>query len=493
MASRSATPPNVLLLMTDQQRWDTLGYAGCTPCRTPNLDRLAREGVACDRCLTPNPICSPARAALFTGRYAHATGVGNNRELPLEQPTLLEAFRDAGYHIAYSGKWHLGRGRGAVALESWLGERGEGYRRWLQECDHPDTYPYMTPEFSFVVPGDTTTSLHRISTPHTAPQEGLTEWLHDTWVVQRTLEQLECRPKEQPFFHVCSLIGPHPIFVIPEPFYSLYDPSEVPEPPNFADPMTDKPTCQRQSIWHQVAEAHGTTWEPWRRSQAVYWGFVTLLDELLGRVLNRLDVLGLTEDTIVVMLSDHGEMMGGHGLFQKSCMYEESLRVPFLVRAPGRISAGWRLDAPMSLVDVAPTLLRLAGLWEEGKALLQLQGQDRAGWLTGEDRIPPEARGATDDPVAGAVFSEYKPYQGEGMTDVRCIIGPRFKYVWNRDDREELYDTWADPYELHNLASDPATRPVLLTMRRRLTGWSRETGDPLEGIIQGERESRWLS
>jgi|SRR5579883_19922 len=102
--------------MTDQQRWDTLSYTGRTACRTPNLDRLAQEGTAFDRCLTADPICCPSRAAVFTRRFPHATGVGNNYELPLERPTLPEVFRDAGYHVAYSGKWHLGRGRGAAAL-----------------------------------------------------------------------------------------------------------------------------------------------------------------------------------------------------------------------------------------------------------------------------------------------------------------------------------------------------------------------------------------
>jgi arylsulfatase A-like enzyme len=471
-------PPNVLLLMTDQQRWDTLGYTGRTPCRTPNLDRLAREGVACDRCLAADPICSPSRAALFTGRYAHATGVGNNLELPLERPTLLEVYRNAGYHIGYSGKWHLGRGRGALAIGDWPGERGQGYKQWLREHNIPDTYPYMTPEFSFPTPGTERTA-GRISSPHTAPQEGLTEWMHDAWVVQRALEQLERRPSGRPFFHVCSLIGPHPIFVIPEPFYSLYDPADAPEPPNFADPMVDKPAYQQRSIWHGAAAAHGTDWERWRRSQSVYWGFVTLLDELLGRVLNRLDALGLAEETIVVMVSDHGEMMGSHGLFQKSCMYEESLRVPCLVRAPGLIPAGRRVDAPVSLVDLAPTLLALTGHEDAGLSLLAPQGVDRSGWLTGQERVPPADRGATADPAAGAVFSEYKPYQGEGGTDVRCVIGPRFKYAWNRDDREELYDTWADPYELRNLASAPSSMAVLAALRRRLSDWQRDTADPL--------------
>src|SRR5688572_16971209 len=272
----SALRPNVLLFITDQQRWDTLGYTGRTPCRTPHLDRLAREGVAFDRCLTPDPICCPARAALFTGRYPHATGVGHNFELPLERPALPEVFRDAGYHVAYHGKWHLGRGRGAAALERWTGERGEGYARWSAEHRFPDTYPYGSAAFTFRLPeGGATGS---VSTPRAAPQAGLTEWLHDSWVAARTLEALEARPRERPFFLTCSFIGPHPIFVIPEPYYSLYDPAQAPEPANFADPMVGKPAFQSRSIWHQVARAYATDWDAWRQPSATYWGFVTLLD-----------------------------------------------------------------------------------------------------------------------------------------------------------------------------------------------------------------------
>lgn len=295
----------------------------------------------------------------------------------------------------------------------------------------------------------------------------------------RALEQLETRPKDRPFFHVCSLHGPHPIFVIPEPYHSLYDPAQAAEPANFADPMDGKPAFQTGSIWHGAAREHGTTWKPWRRSASVYWGYVTLLDELIGRVLLRLESLGLADNTIVLMTADHGEMMGSHGLFQKSSMYEESLRVPLLIRAPGRIPGGRRIDAPVSLVDLAPTLLSLTGLSEPGGALLAPQSRDLSSWLTGESDVPAANRGASDDPAAGAVFSEYKPYQGEGMTDIRCIAGPRYKYAWNRDDRDELYDTWADPAELHNRLDDPSLASVRDRLRQRLLGWMRETGDPL--------------
>ncbi|MGH2370856.1 MAG: sulfatase-like hydrolase/transferase, partial [Chloroflexota bacterium] len=239
-----------------------------------------------------------------------------------------------------------------------------------------------------------------------------------------------------------------------------------------------KPHFQTQSIWHGAAREHGTTWEPWRKSMAVYWGFVTLLDELIGRVLSRLETLGLTDDTIVVFASDHGEQMGSHGLFQKSCMYEEALRVPLLVRGPA-IPAGRRVDVPVSLTDLTPTLLSLTGLTEPARALLAPHGRDLSTWLTCEQAVPAASRGATDDPAAGAVFSEYKPYAGEGMTDIRCIVGPRYKLAWNRDDVGELYDTWADPAEFHNRVRDPELAGVRRRLQGHLLAWMRETEDPL--------------
>jgi arylsulfatase A-like enzyme len=478
--SQPTRQPNVLLFITDQQRWDTLSYTGRTPCRTPNLDRLAREGVAFDRCLTPDPICCPARAALFTGRAPHATGVGNNQELPLERPALPEVFRDGGYDVAYSGKWHLGRGRAFQGIERFAGERGREFRQWLANHNYEDTYPYGTPEFSYYL--DAGASRERISNPHTAPQAGTTETTFDTWVANRALEYLETRPADKPFFHVCSFHGPHPVFVVPEPYYSLYDPAQAPEPANFADPMTGKPAFQRRSIWHGAAHAHGTEWEPWRRSQSVYWGYVTLLDELIGRVLGRLDSLGLSEDTIVLMLADHGEMMGSHGLFQKSSMYEESLHVPCIVRAPRMAAGGRHIAAPVSHIDVAPTLLGLCGLAEAGNKVLAPQGRDLSGWITGASPVAPANTGASDDPAAGAVFCEYKPYEGEGMTDTRCIAGPRYKFSWNRGDLEELYDTWADPAELHNRAADSGLTTVRARMRDVLLDWMAETGDPLRQV-----------
>ena len=168
--------------------------------------------------------------------------------------------------------------------------------------------------------------------------------------------------------------------------------------------MTGKPLFQTRSIWHGAAHAHGTSWEPWRRSSAVYWGYVTLLDELIGRLLGRLDSLGLAENTIVIVTGDHGEQMGSHGIFQKCCMYEESLRVPLLVRlqagprrppdrCPG-VEHGSRPDGDAAVRRGG------AGFQAAGAA-----GRRPSGWLTGAIPVPPEDRGTSADPTAGAVFA----------------------------------------------------------------------------------------
>ena len=394
---------------------------------------------------------------------------------PLDRPTILEVFRNAGYDVACTGKWHLGRGRGAVAIPDYKGERN-AYQRWMTEHNFKDTWPYGQREFAFQMPGTD----HWISSPATAPQEGPVENTYDAWIAAQALERLEKCPRGQPFFHICSFWGPHPIFVIPEPYFSLYDPAQALEPINFADPMEGKPLFQSRSIWHGAAHAHGTTWEPWRRSAAVYWGYVTMLDELIGRLLGRLDSLGLAQNTIVIFTSDHGEQLGSHGIFQKCCMYEESLRVPLLIRAPKLIPPGRRIDAPVSNVDLAPTLMRLCGVAQEGMKLVEPQGRDLSGWLSGATAVPPEDRGASSDPTAGAVFSEYTPEgEFEQMTEIRSIVGPRYKYVWNRGDRDELYDTAIDPAELRNRADDPPLRDTRRAMRARLQVWLRSMGDPL--------------
>ena len=475
--------PNLLLLISDQQRADTLGFRGRTPCRTSHIDRLAEQGVSFDRCIAPSPICGPARAAMFGGRYPHQlrgdigedlhgiSGRDHAGDMMLndyslrEPPLLTQLLKDRGYHTAYAGKWHLG----ADTIHEWFDEAwgysNKQYIDWCAENGLPDGWPLndqsvrtgRTPHMSIPV-----TKVNPIDPAHS----------NDAWIADIALKQLAERPRDKPFFQVCSFNGPHPPFKIPEPYFSMYDASDVPEPPNFC-PAPGEPGCKAQSFYRLLWEDYGDDWHRWQQSFAVYWGFVTLIDDQVGRLLGALDEEGIMEETVVIFCSDHGEMLGQHGLWQKFQPYEESLRVPLVVRAPGG-PAGIRSNAGVSLVDLPPTLLGLAGL----EAPADWEGVD----------LTPVCRDGADGPAENRLlFSEQKPLGAfHGETDWRLVTENRYKYVWNRGNRDELYDLEKDPWEMDNRTEDISTEKVLNRLQEELREWMMRTEDALREEFERE-------
>ena len=280
-----------------------------------------------------------------------------------------------------------------------------------------------------------------------------------------TLRFYHGRPKDKPFFLVSGWFGPHPPFLIPEPFFSMYDPACIPEPPNFG-PLPGKPQANTSSFYHQLWLDHGQDWEAWKKPVAVYWGYVTMMDALVGRLLSALEEDQVLDNTLVIFMSDHGEMLGSHGLWHKMMPYEECLRVPLLMRLPGRIEPGVRSQAVNSLIDVPATILSLIG-----------------------EQVPEEYVGRDLSPAFrdGSVFqedayrfSEHKPLgEWHGTVEWRLVVDDRFKYAWNQNDLDELYDLQADPYEVNNLSHDPDYSQERERLRKRLRRWMEETGDPL--------------
>ena len=303
-----------------------------------------------------------------------------------EPPLLTRILRDRGYHTFYAGKWHLG----ADIIHDWFDEAwgyvNRKYVEWCIENGLPDGWPLndqsvrtgRTPHMSIPV-----TKVNPIDPAHS----------NDAWIADIALKQLAERPRDKPFFQVCSFNGPHPPFKIPEPYFSMYDASGIPEPPNFR-PASGEPGCKVHSFYRQLWRDHGEIWEAWRKSFAVYWGFVTLIDDQVGRLLSVLEADGTLDETVVIFCSDHGEMLGQHGLWQKFQPYEESLRVPLVIRTPGGTD-GVRSNAGVSLVDLPPTLLGLAGL------------EAPADWV-GVD-LTPVCRDGADGPAQDRLlFSEQK-------------------------------------------------------------------------------------
>lgn len=376
--------PNLLFLMTDQQRFDALSYAGNAILNTPNMDRLAREGVWFENTHTQCAVCSPARASMLTGHTVANTRVISNSEayvpedagvMPMK--TYDEILSGNGYACEYYGKWHtpvyrariyknpvtaagisqteLGPGKKKAYL-SYLDPFYPG--RELKEGELNDTLterPYVPDpidrRFDLKNKGlewDIKVGQSDIHGVTTIPAE----YHIPAFEAGKTIQALE-RLKDKPFSITCSFHHPHPPYLATAKYASLYPPDKMVPPVSIDDDMTDSPylrskqrTDEKYSdpkmIQHFISE---------------YYALIREVDEWVGRILDKLDELGLTDNTFVIFTSDHGEMLGSHGMRGKFCFYEESSHVPMMIRFPGRIKPGTRVKAPVSNMDLFATIL----------------------------------------------------------------------------------------------------------------------------------------
>lgn len=285
------------------------------------------------------------------------------------------------------------------------------------------------------------------------------------YLVERGLGLLdEWSADDDPFFLTLSFIGPHWPHTLPEPYWSMYDPDAVQPWPSFDDDFAGKPGAQRKSMVHHGVDAW--TWADWAPVVSTYFGSVSFHDELVGRFLRGLTERGLDDDTVVVFTADHGDMTGSHRQFNKGpYMYEDLYRVPMMVRWPGVTEPGSVVDDFASPMDLLPTLLPAAGVTPPDG----LDGVDLGPALRGE--ASPHARDGFFAEFSGTEF---------GLYSQRMLRTERWKLVYNAWDIDELYDLDADPWELHNLAGDPAHAEVRRDLEARLWRWMHDT-DPLAG------------
>jgi len=446
---------NVLLIMTDQQRPDTMGFRGETPCKTPNIDRIAREGISFDRAITPCPLCLPSRASLFTGVYPTQNDMMDAQVGYLNDCQMLDHFRGAGYQIDYAGKWHMGEGNIGDFTDRHAGDSTPEYSQWCKDQGLIDGWMFNDPETR-------TTRTPSMSIPKVHVQDLPVDKTNEAYVTDFAVNMLKSRDKDKPFFQVCSFNGPHPPFMIPEPYFSMYNPEDVPEPANFG-PQVGEIETNRTSYYRDLFLDHSEDFEDWRASYAVYWGFVTMIDDHIGRLLETLETEDLLDNTIIIFISDHGENLGSHGLWQKMVPYSQSVQVPFLLRAPMADFTGVRTDVPASLIDMAPTLAALCNL----EKLPEWSGTN----LMNELDNPSDNR---------AVFSMQRPL-GAWMktTDWRMIERDRLKYVWYADGTSELFDLEMDRFETHNLIHDSKYSEKLALLLEELGDFLVKTSDPM--------------
>ncbi len=454
--------PNILLLFVDQMRFDAMGCAGNTVVQTPSLDRLAREGALFTHGVTPTPVCIAARQSLLTGHFSGVHGrYANNVVTPEPQlPTAAQLLGSAGYVTHAIGKMHFRPPR-----------RHYGFQRMelMEEIPtHREDDEYLL--FLKREGYGHVRQVHGVrNVLYHQPQVSVLPESHhgSTWVADRTVDFLAQHARyypQRPFFCWSSWIAPHLPWNAPEPFASMYPVDSIDPPHHWDQPVeTLAPGVRRNK---QTADLAFASMEHLKRIKALYYGNVSLVDKGVGRILRALDALGMAEDTLVVFSSDHGEMMGDHGLMQKSKPYDASLRVPFLVRLPGRVAAGSRPVDRVSLTDLLPTFLDVAGV--------EYPAQPGVPPLPGESLLGREGGGPATP------RDEFVVAEGIAPNRWWCLMRGTWKYNYSMQGGwEELFNMEADPQEMHNLLLGdvaPDARSTADGLREWLVAWERAHG-----------------
>lgn len=464
-------PRNMLFLMTDQHRLDTLGCYGNPLARTPNLDALAAEGTRFDNCFTPTAICTPARASLLTG-YApfrhkllanYERNVGYLEDLADDQFTFAEALAERGYNLGLVGKWHGGVRRSAADY----GFQGPQLPGWHNPVDHPDYLAYLE---EHDLPPYAIRDEVRGTAPNGNPGNLLAARLQqpaeatfEHYLATRTIEMLERFAAEHerdgaPFFLATHFFGPHLPYLLPDDYYDMFDPARIDLPDSVQETFAGKPPVQRNYSDHWAFDTMSP--EDSRKLIAAYWGYVTLIDEQIGRIRRALDELGLAGTTAVSFTADHGEFTGSHRLHDKGpAMYDDIYRIPGLLKVPGA-PAGQVREEFTSLTDFTATILELADLDPapavDSRSLVPLARGEDVAWRR---------------ELVAEYHGHHFPYPQRMLRDAR------YKLVVNPESYNELYDLCTDPHELHNRYDQPELRAVRDDMLRRLYRALRERGD----------------
>ena len=463
------TRPNILLFMPDQMHRETIGPGGL--CRTPNFDAVAREGAVFSHAFTPTPICTPARASTVTGLLPHQHTLLHNshmdypiqENLPAGVPTFADELGRAGYETFHVGKWHVGKTKGP---------KDHGFAQIGDVPPHsnfnPDTFIN-----SILIPNRCSRKNVLAATTR-EPAEHTQPWL----VCQSAAGFIRRHARERagrPFLLFASTDVPHVPWCTPESHVARYDADRLAPWPNYDDDLGDKPVAYRKHYngWDfcRIPE----NWPLVARALTHYYGMISLIDDAFGLILKALDETGQMENTLIIITSDHGELMGRHGLFGKNEMLSDDLvRIPLILSWPARIGRAGQRHEPVTLCDFFPSLLEAGGLPAPGRGT----GHSLLPLLEGKD-TPPD----WPDEV-------YLEHHGDLQFNlVRGVRNRHTKYVYWANDRDELYDLESDPWEQRNLAGDPARGDLLRKCRERLLDHMTRTFDPFLRGVQTNLEN----
>ena len=453
---RAEFPPNILWLCTDQQRFDTIRALGNPHIRSPRLDRLMHESVTFTRAYCQSPVCTPSRAAFLTGRYPRTTRCRQNGQaMPPDEVLVSRRFADAGYRCGLVGKLHLAACQGQVEPRI-----DDGYHEFYWS-HHPQPDWPENAYTQWLAEKGTSWEEHYPDRPGSYAQPGMPAALHQTtFCAEKTIDFLN-RHAGRPWFFSFNCFAPHHPFDPPPEFLSRYDPQKMPLPKERAGELDNKPRFQQ--LDHRFAHNDPNGYPVSTMSDhdkreviAAYYAMCEHIDHEVGRILDALEASGQAENTIVVFMSDHGEMLGDHGLLLKGPhFYEEAVRVPLIIRWPAKFKAGLESDALVELIDLAPTFLEAIGQ----EIPSRIQGRSLLPICTGE---------ADPGKHRTGVFSEYY----NAWSHRRQAYGSMWRtrdwkiVVYHGETCGELYDLQNDPDEFDNLWGDPMATELKMDLMK---------------------------
>ena len=452
--------PNILMIVTDQHRYDCIGYSNEYPVKTPNLDKLSKDGMSFHNAYTNIPLCCPARQSLLSGKRNEVFGAYWNynnfivNDLDKKHFTFTKALKEVGYNMAYIGKWHVSPTYTGLDF---------GYDYFIDESEYFKKFrkvKYPDVEYTQGFKGETDPIPLEDSKTH--------------WYSDRVVEKLnEYSDKKDPWHIRFDLLEPHLPCRPAGRFASMYDPKDIPKWHNFDETFENKPYIQKQVLLNWGVEDY--TWEDWSKIVARYYGIISQVDDAIGRVIDHLKKIGQYENTIIIYTTDHGDMCGAHKMMDKHhIMYEDVVKVPMIVKWDGVVEKNSQNhNYVYNTLDMAPTIVDIIGREIphdlHGKSMLPLlKKQKNVDWRT-------------------EVISTYNGQQ-HGLYMQRMIKIDGYKYIWNPTDIDEFYNLTDDPGELNNEIYNEKYSKVIKNLRIRLYEILKNDGDDLVRPVQTRRQ-----
>ncbi len=440
--------PNIIFLMVDQQNKSV--FEKDNVCHTPNIDKLMKESLRFNNTHCVNAVCSPSRASLITGMYPHNHGMIDCTHTVPEHRAKYDqtldnfpiALTDEGYVTSYYGKWHIER---SLKLENF------GFSDYLTEHNMPKFD--VTPVDRVVIKSDG----YMDKTICGVFKEGI-EHTEEHFIYDKAIDFIKNhKDGNKPFCTFLSTYAPHDPYVVSQEIYDMYDLDKIELPASINDDLNNRPNVYKRiaSVWENMTE------EDYKKTIACYYGYTTLVDIQVGRLVAYLKEEGLYEDTMIVFTTDHGDMLGAHGMFCKGITsFEEVYSIPFVIKPHNKRYIDTDCDVHLTTIDMAPTILELANLRAlkgkiDGESLVKyLDGKD------GKDRIG------------------YAEFFGQRYAYTQKIVWKgHYKFVFNGFDFDEFYDLSKDPHEMNNRINDPEYQEQVIDLTREMWKVIKESND----------------